>query len=144
MTFGDASLNHSTALGTLNATSWTLHQKLAVPLLFVCEDNGLGISVRTPEGWVETRLRAQPHVEYFDADGSDLAGAFRAARGAIDYCRRTRRAALLRLGAVRLLGHAGSDVDTTYRSASELEEAERRDPVPVSYTHLTLPTSDLV
>ena len=129
VTFGDASLNHSTALGTLNATSWTLHQKLAVPLLFVCEDNGLGISVRTPEGWVETRLRAQPHVEYFDADGSDLAGAFRAARGAIDYCRRTRRAALLRLGAVRLLGHAGSDVDTTYRSASELEEAERRDPV---------------
>ncbi|MBK9129451.1 MAG: hypothetical protein IPM13_16920 [Phycisphaerales bacterium] len=69
--FGDASLNHSTALGALNAASWTLHQKLPLPLLLVCEDNGLGISVRTPEGWVETRLRALPHLAYFRADGWD-------------------------------------------------------------------------
>jgi len=129
VSFGDASLNHSTALGALNAVSWTLHQSLPMPLLAVCEDNGLGISVRTPEGWVETRLRALPHFEYFHADGGDLAATFRAARAAVEHCRATRRAAVLHLGTVRLLGHAGSDVDTTYRTPSELEAAAERDPV---------------
>src|SRR5687768_11200252 len=56
--FGDASINHSTALGAFNAAGWVTHQSLPLPLLFVCEDNGLGVSVRSPPGWVETRLRA--------------------------------------------------------------------------------------
>ena len=33
--FGDASLNHSTAQGALNAASYTAHQGMAMPLLFV-------------------------------------------------------------------------------------------------------------
>ena len=31
---------------------WTAYQKLPAPVLFVCEDNGIGISVKTPGGWV--------------------------------------------------------------------------------------------
>lgn len=127
--FGDASLNHSTALGALNAAGWVTHQNLPLPLLFVCEDNGLGVSVRTPPGWIETRLRALPHVRYFFADGSDLEGCFAQARAAVDYCRAARRPAVLHLACVRLLGHAGSDVDTTYRTRRELEDAIVRDPV---------------
>ena len=50
--FGDASLNHSTALGALNAAEYTVHQGLRMPVLFCCEDNGFGISVRTPRDWV--------------------------------------------------------------------------------------------
>ena len=46
--FGDASLNHSTALGALNAAEYNVHQGLRMPVLFCCEDNGFGISVRTP------------------------------------------------------------------------------------------------
>src|SRR4051794_41062847 len=41
--FGDASLNHSTAVGALNAAGYTVAQGLPLPLLFVCEDNGIGI-----------------------------------------------------------------------------------------------------
>ena len=48
--FGDASLNHATAQAALNTTSHAAHQHLPVPLLFVCEDNGLGISVPSPDG----------------------------------------------------------------------------------------------
>ena len=58
--FGDASLNHSTAQGALNAASWAAFQRVPVPVLFVCEDNGIGVSVRTPDGWVEARMRAMP------------------------------------------------------------------------------------
>src|SRR6266702_7781143 len=50
--FGDASVNHSTAAGAINTASYCAYQGLPLPLLLVCEDNGLGISVRTPSGWV--------------------------------------------------------------------------------------------
>ena len=127
--FGDASVNHSTALGAFNAAGWVAHQSLPLPLLFVCEDNGLGVSVRSPPGWTEMRLRALPHVRYFGADGTNLYGCFEQARAAVDYCRSVRRPAVLHLSCVRLLGHAGSDVDTTYRSRQELEQAAERDPI---------------
>src|SRR6185437_3540735 len=54
--FGDASVNHATAQAALNSSAHMAHQKLPLPLLWVCEDNGLGISVRSPEGWVESAL----------------------------------------------------------------------------------------
>jgi len=127
--FGDASVNHSTAQGAFNAASWVAHQHLPLPVLFVCEDNGLGISVRTPPGWVEARLRAWPHVAYFSADGSSLVDSYENAGRAVAHVRETRRPAVLHLACQRLLGHAGSDVDTAYRSASEIERALGRDPV---------------
>lgn len=127
--FGDASVNHSTAQGALNAAGWVAHQSQPLPLLFVCEDNGLGVSVRSPPGWIELRLRALPHVRYFAADGADLVQSYEAAREAAAYCRSARRPAILHLSTVRLLGHAGSDVDTTYRSRQELEQAAERDPL---------------
>ncbi len=127
--FGDASLNHSTALGAFNAVGWVLQQNLTLPLLFVCEDNGLGISVRSPDGWVHARLNALPNIRYYDADSGDLAACYLATEAAVQYCRSTRRAAVLHLKTVRLLGHAGSDVDTTYRSPAELEAAFSLDPV---------------
>ena len=40
---------------------------------FVCEDNGLGISVPTPEGWVEQSLDGRPELAYERADGDDPA-----------------------------------------------------------------------
>ncbi len=49
---GDASINHSTATGALNTAAYCAYQHLPLPLLIVCEDNGIGISVRTPPGWV--------------------------------------------------------------------------------------------
>ncbi len=53
--FGDASVNHSTATGALNTAAYCAYQGLPMPLLAVCEDNGLGISVRSPAGWVSRR-----------------------------------------------------------------------------------------
>jgi 2-oxoisovalerate dehydrogenase E1 component len=127
--FGDASLNHSTALGAISAACWGVHQGLAVPLFLICEDNGLGISTRTPDGWVKARLEAQPHLRYFYARGWDLFDAYATARAAIDHVRTQRRPAVLHLECVRLLGHAGSDADVAYRTQAELDLASDRDPV---------------
>ena len=68
--FGDASASHSTATGAINAACRTAYAGLPVPLLLVCEDNGLGISVRTPDGWIAAAHSRRPALRYFSADGS--------------------------------------------------------------------------
>jgi 2-oxoisovalerate dehydrogenase E1 component len=127
--FGDASINHSTALGAFNAAGWVAHQNLKLPLLLICEDNGLGISVRSPPGWVAARLRALTNVRYFAARGWDLRETWTEAARAVDYCRKLRLPVVLHITCHRLLGHAGSDVDSSYRSAAELGDAMDHDPV---------------
>jgi len=127
--FGDASLNHSTALGALNAAEYTVHQGLRMPVLFCCEDNGFGISVRTPRDWVNAAWSNRPHLRYFSAEGTDIAGAYDAALAAADYVRESRRPAFLHLKCVRFLGHAGTDVEIGYRSPTEIEEDLERDPL---------------
>ena len=62
--FGDASLNHATAQAALNTAAHAAHQHLPVPLLFVCEDNGIGISVPTPAGWVASALSSRAALRY--------------------------------------------------------------------------------
>ncbi len=126
--FGDASLNHSTAAGALNAAGYTAEQGLPLPLLFVCEDNGIGISVPTPAGWV-AQAAHRPGIAYLAADGDDPQAARAAAQEAVDTARRRRRPVLLHLRTVRYLSHAGSDVETAYRRAAELSADRDRDPL---------------
>ena len=66
--FGDASANHSVATGAVNTALHCAHQHLPLPLLFVCEDNGLGISVRTPPDWIRAAYGARPHLRYEAVD----------------------------------------------------------------------------
>ena len=127
--FGDASANHSTATGAINAACYIAHMDLPMPLLFVCEDNGLGISVRTPPGWVEQNHRRRPGLRYFSTDGCSLVPAYTVACEAVEYVRQTRKPAFLHLSTVRLLGHAGSDVALAYRDIEDLRADEARDPV---------------
>lgn len=127
--FGDASANHSTATGAFNAASYISHQGLKLPALFVCEDNGLGISVRTAPGWISESFRSKPALEYFAADGCDLLEVLEVTRRAVDYVRTERRPAFLHLSVVRLFGHAGSDVALAYRTVEEMKADLARDPV---------------
>ncbi len=127
--FGDASANHSTATGAINTACHAAHQHLALPLLFVCEDNGFGISVSTPSGWIHAAYGARPHLRYFTADGTDLASAYDVAMEAATFVRETRRPAFLHLRTVRFMGHAGSDAEVTYRSPAEIRADYARDPI---------------
>ncbi|UTM36654.1 thiamine pyrophosphate-dependent enzyme [Rhodococcus pyridinivorans] len=127
--FGDASANHSTAVGALNAAAYCRHRGLPLPLLLVCEDNGLGISVPTPPGWLERSLSSYPGIEYRSVDGADAVEMLAAATDAVETVRTTRAPVLLHVRAVRFLGHAGSDVESAYRSPSDLAADHERDPL---------------
>ncbi|MHA6722168.1 dehydrogenase E1 component subunit alpha/beta [Sphingomonas sp. RS2018] len=127
--FGDASANHSTAQGAFNTAGWAAHQGAPMPIVFCCEDNGIGISTKTPRGWIETQFRHRAGLHYIACDGSDLIDAYRGAKAAVDYARRTRRPVFLHMSTVRLYGHAGSDVQGVYRPRSEIEAEEARDPL---------------
>ncbi|SDX54433.1 branched-chain alpha-keto acid dehydrogenase E1 component [Ruegeria halocynthiae] len=127
--FGDASANHSTAQGAINTAGWTSVQSTPLPLLFVCEDNGIGISVKTPKGWIQASMEHRPGIKYFQANGLDIYETFAVATEAAEYVRKRRKPAFLHLKTVRLYGHAGADVPTTYLPKSEVEADEANDPL---------------
>ena len=127
--FGDASANHATAQTAFNAASWTAYQKLPAPVLYVCEDNGIGISVKTPGGWIAESFRNRPDLDYFYADGLDLADGYGDVVRAVEHCRRTRRPTFLHLRTTRIMGHAGTDFEIEWRSFEELCAVEASDPL---------------
>ncbi len=127
--FGDASANHSTAQGAFNTAQWTSYQSVPLPLLFVCEDNGIGISTKTPKGWIEATFSQRPGLSYFKADGLDLYDTYRVASEAADFVRTRKKPAFLHLRTIRLYGHAGADVPTTYLPREEVEAEEAQDPL---------------
>ncbi len=127
--FGDASANHATAQTAFNAASWTAYQKLPAPVLYVCEDNGIGISVKTPGGWIAESFRNRPDLDYFFADGLDLAAGYGDVLRAVEHCRRTRRPTFLHLRTTRIMGHAGTDFEIEWRSIDELVQVEAGDPL---------------
>ena len=127
--FGDASLNHATAQAGLNTAANGVHQGLPLPLLFLCEDNGIGISVPSPKGWVEQALRSRAQLRYESADGTDPEQVLETSRDLVDWIREHRRPAVLHLRTVRYLSHAGADVESAYRSPQEIRADWDRDPL---------------
>jgi 2-oxoisovalerate dehydrogenase E1 component len=126
--FGDASANHSTAVGAMHAAC-RIAQQAPVPVLFVCEDNRIGISVPTPGDWIATAFRDRPGLFYARADSGDLVATYEASCAVVQHVRRVRRPAFLHLDTVRLMGHAGSDVELTYRSPAAIAADLERDPL---------------
>ena len=127
--FGDASSNHSTAQGAINTACWTSYKNLAMPILFVCEDNGIGISVPTPKHWIRQCFSNRPGLRYFHANGLDLYQTRKVAQDASEFVRDNRKPAFLHLSFVRLMGHAGSDMETAYLSEGEILANEENDPL---------------
>ena len=127
--FGDASVNHASALSAINAARYARRLGGPVPLVLVCEDNGLGISVSTPRRWIEQSLGALPHLRYVRAEG-ELDEIHDTVAEAVGDARDHRRPVFVHLPVVRLWGHAGSDIETGYRSQEQICADEARDPLP--------------
>jgi 2-oxoisovalerate dehydrogenase E1 component len=127
--FGDTSLNHSTAQGALNAAQWIAFKHYPLPLVFICEDNGIGISVPTPMDWVEATIKSRPALQYLRADGLHLADVYQVAKAAEYLARHKKQPVFLHIKTVRLMGHAGSDIESQYWTQEAIEKNEFNDPL---------------
>lgn len=127
--FGDASTNHASTQTTLNACSWIASQNYPLPIVFICEDNGIGISVPTPESWIESSVKQRPGLHYLCCDGLNMADIYLKARQAEAIARHKKQPVFLHMRCVRLLGHAGSDIESQYHSQSKIEHLESQDPL---------------
>jgi 2-oxoisovalerate dehydrogenase E1 component len=127
--FGDASANHSTAQGAINAASWAAFQSVPLPLVFICEDNGIGISTATPKGWIQANFEHRAGLEYLQCDGLNLLDTYQKSCQAADIARKRHKPVFLHIRTVRLLGHAGSDSEFSYRSQESIEASEALDPL---------------
>lgn len=127
--FGDASSNHSTAQGAINAAAWAAYQNVKLPIVFICEDNGIGISTPTPAGWVHANFANRAGLTYISCDGLDILDTTIAAQKAEKIARESQKPVFLHVKLVRLLGHAGSDAEIAYRKKHEIEENEQQDPL---------------
>ena len=126
--FGDASTNHASALAAINTARYAVRMGLPMPLLLVCEDNGTGISVPTPDGWIAATFGDQPHLRYLLADG-ELDEVWETVGSAVDHVRTNRQPAFLHLKTVRLWGHGGSDAEHGYRTTDAIAAVEAQDPL---------------
>jgi 2-oxoisovalerate dehydrogenase E1 component len=127
--FGDASANHSTSQGAFNAACWAAYQHLPMPIVFLCEDNGIGISVRTPGGWIAANFAHRPALHYISCDGADMNDALRGCAESVTYARTRRKPVFLHMQTIRLMGHAGADVELSYAPIAQIEAAEAQDPL---------------
>ncbi|MCA8974444.1 MAG: MFS transporter [Planctomycetes bacterium] len=137
--FGDASINHATAQAGLHAAGAAVMHRQPMPLLFACEDNGIGISVRTPPDYIERMMKQRPGIRYFACDSQDFPGVWATTQAAIEWVRSQRRPALLHTRTVRLMGHAGSDVEANHIPLEVIEANELRDPL-LAFADLLLRT----
>ncbi|MFB1016425.1 MAG: thiamine pyrophosphate-dependent enzyme [Alteromonadaceae bacterium] len=127
--FGDASSNHSTTQGALNASAWAAYQSIPMPIVYICEDNGIGISTATPEGWIAANYKDRSGLNYLYCDGLNLLDTYQKAKQAEKIAREQGKPVFLHMRTVRILGHAGSDTEFVYREMKDIEATEFNDPL---------------
>ncbi|MFN8825583.1 MAG: thiamine pyrophosphate-dependent enzyme [Planctomycetota bacterium] len=140
--FGDASMNHATAQAGFHAAGAASLHNQPCPILFACEDNGIGISTRTPDTYVAKMMMQRAGIHYFACDSQDYPGVWATVEQAIAWVREHRRPAFVHTKTVRLMGHAGSDVEANYMTLEAIERNEVRDPV-LGFADLLLRTGAL-
>ena len=129
--FGDASFNHSTLQGAINASSVASFQKIPAPIIFLCEDNGIGISTRSPSGFISSQMKSREGVDYLYLPSTDVVSWHDLLESSISKVRSERKPLFIHASAVRLGGHAGTDVESAYRSSEEIKQDYKQDPILV-------------
>lgn len=125
--FGDGALDEGAFWESLNAAC-----AMKVPVLFICEDNGL--AVHTP-GHIRQGYKSIVDIvsnfacTIWSKDTTDVEIIYRLAQEAIASIRKTGKPAFLYLKCYRYLEHVGicEDFSAGYRSKSEWDEWFKRD-----------------
>lgn len=132
--FGDASTNQSTFHEALNLASvWKL------PVVFVCENNGYGISVSQErhQNITDISVRAQSYnIPGVTIDGNDVLAVYETITEAVAHARDKKGPTLVECKTYRHRGHFEGDA-TVYRTDEELQDWIKKDPIPRLKTYLT-------
>jgi 2-oxoisovalerate dehydrogenase E1 component len=106
---------------------------LALPVVYVVEDNGYAISVpvevNTAGGSISKLVRGFPGLLVQEVDGCDLVASHAAMSKAVDYARKRKGPALVHAHVIRPYSHSLSDDEVMYRPPEEREADAARDPV---------------
>lgn len=125
--FGDASTNQSTFHEALNLASvWKL------PVIFVCENNGYGISVSQArhQAITDVSVRASAYnMPGVTVDGNDVFAVYEAVGEAVSRARKGQGPTLVECKTYRWRGHFEGD-PTVYRPDGELDAWIKKDPIP--------------
>src|SRR5438132_2927732 len=122
-TVGDAATRQG---DFFEAISFAKEKKL--PVLFVVEDNGYGISMPTRET-NPLVLGVLEASDWQQIDGQDVQKIYEAASAAMEKIRAGNGPAFFWVKMERLSSHTSSDDQKLYRSAEELQELEKCDPL---------------
>lgn len=124
--FGDGAINRGPFLEGLN---WA--KIYALPVLFICEDNGFAATTRTSAlsagGGPDARAEALG-IPATIVDGNDVAAVDAAARELVEQIRAGSGPRLLLARTYRLKGHTAADV-AAYRSAEEVAKKLEDEPL---------------
>ena len=104
----------------------------ALPVIFVCENNGYAISVpqQRQMGIANVSDRAAGYgFPGMCIDGTDPVACYEATAQAVARARRGDGPTLIEFKCLRLTPHSSDDNDRTYRSADELKALKQNDPV---------------
>ena len=106
---------------------------LALPVVYLVEDNGYAISVpvevNTAGGSISKLVSSFPGLYVQEVDGCDLLASHAAMQRAVDYARQRKGPALVHAKVIRPYSHSLSDDETMYRPADEREADAARDPL---------------
>ena len=132
--FGDGA---SSAGDTHEAMNFAAIHKL--PVIFFCENNKYAISVplRKQMAVESVASRAEGYgMPGFEVDGCDIVAVYEATAEAAKRARSGEGPTLIEAQVERYLPHTSDDDDSIYRSAQEIEEAKKRDPLTLLRTNL--------
>ncbi len=135
VSFGDGASSEGEWHEAMNFAS--IHQ---VPVVFLCYNNGLAISVPLTKQ-MHVRDLADRAAAYnmpgVVVDGTDPLEAYKRIREAIDRAREPGGGpTLIELKVERIKPHTSDDDHTRYRTSEEIEALERRDPLPRLHNYL--------
>lgn len=124
---GDGALEEGVFWESVNAAS-----AMKLPVLFVCEDNGLAVHTRQDvrQGFKRiTEVLRNFECNVFQEKSTDVEVLYSLTMEAIESIKSTGKPAFMHLKCYRYLGHIGihHDFDVGYRSRAEYDEWFRRD-----------------
>ena len=127
--FGDGALDEGDFWESLNAACL-----MKLPILFVCEDNGLAVHTPTSkrQGYASiTDIVSKFNCNVLKESTTDVEAIYKLTRKAIQLIKTTRLPCFMHLRYYRYLEHVGvnEDFDAGYRSGAEFKEWYKKDPV---------------